>query len=233
MEGVNPSNPEDDIIYFEVNASYLLTALGSMKNSANFAEIKLGKEEFPFLTINMRIQSAADQEKNVIISNQVPVIIIPRIGWDDYELPYGTISYDVQAKCPRFPIFKRFIDIFKYSRSIRLVLRDDETLTLEANGDVTRHFTIFTKIPVTKYNPHGIYKGPAVSALIEHKKMSHWIHTLAFPTSIRLFCMIENNKHLSLAFRLRDDILGHFVIAAEYSDEVNSDDSSIGPSDQD
>jgi hypothetical protein len=51
-----------------------------MKTAMNFVELKLGKQNFPFFTVTMRIQSTADQQKVVEVSNQVPVIIIPRLG---------------------------------------------------------------------------------------------------------------------------------------------------------
>jgi hypothetical protein len=65
---------------FEINASNLLAALDSLKKTVNYVEIKLGKTDFPFFTINMRIQSDVDHGKTVDVSNQVPVIIIPRLG---------------------------------------------------------------------------------------------------------------------------------------------------------
>lgn len=218
LEGVNPEDPEDDIIYFEVNASYLVTALGSMNKAANFAEIKLGKQEYPFFKINMRIQSAADEAKSVNISNEVPVIIIPRIGWEAFELPYSTIKYDIEGKCPRFPIFKRYIDTFKCDKNIRIILRKDETLTIETSEQGKKHFTNFSNIAVKSFSPEKNYKGSSISVLAEQKKLSFWLHSLTFPHPIRLFCTIENNKSLRFSFRCRDDILGHFVSATEESD---------------
>lgn len=229
MEGVNPEDPEDDIIYFEVNASYLLSALGNMKKAANFTEIKLAKQEFPYFTVNMRIQSAADPDKCVNISNQIPVIIIPRIGWEDFDMPYATIDYDIEGKCPRFSIFKRYIDTFKCAKNVKIILREDETFTIEATGEGTKHFTIFSNIPVRKYNPEETYKGPPISVTVEHKKLSQWLHSLSFPAAVRLVCTIENNKSFRLSFRFRDDILGHFVVAADASE----DDDEIEPSDDD
>lgn len=218
LEGVNPEDPEDDIIYFEVNASYLVTALSSMNKAVNFAEIKLGKHEYPFFKINMRIQSAADEAKSVNISNEVPIIIIPRLGWESFELPYSTINYDVEGKCPRYPIFKRYIDTFKCDKNISFILREDQTLTIEASEQGKKHFTTFSNIPVKSYDAEESYKGPPVSVLAEQKKLSLWLHSLTFPHPIRLFCTIENNTSLRFFFRCRDDILGHFVSAAEESE---------------
>lgn len=223
MEGVNPSDPDDDIIYFEANASYLLTALGSMKKAACFAEIKLGKEEFPFFTINMRIQSAADQEKNVVISNKVPVIIIPRVSWDDYHLPYDMTDFDVFAMCPRFPILKRFVETFKCSRNIRLVLRDDGSLAIQAKDAETSHFNIFNNIRVMKYQTEEPYKGTAVGVLVEQKKIQNWLHSLSPQLGIRLNMMIQQNRTLKLSFRKRDDIIGHFYVAADLDDDRDAE----------
>jgi hypothetical protein len=224
LEGVNPEDPNDDSIYFEVSSQYLITALSQMKKGATSVEIKLGKEEFPFFFINMRISSGIDRDKFINVSNKVPVIIIPRLGWDDFELPYCH-DYEVEAQCPRYSIFKRFIDTFKCSHNIKLILRKDSTLTIEANSNVTRHFTIFNNIKILVYNsdPQEIYKDAPISIIVEQKKVSQWLHNLSFPTPFKLHCMIENNKTLKLFFRRGEDILAHFLIAAEYDDDATDD----------
>ncbi|CRK99350.1 CLUMA_CG012760, isoform A [Clunio marinus] len=232
LEGVNPEDPEDDVIYCQVNASYFITALSNIKKAATFVEIKLQKEEFPFYTINMKIPSPNDQGKDFNISNKVPCLILPRIDWDYYELPYGTIPFDTQSKCPRFATFKRFIDSFKYSNSIRFTMRQDDTLSVEENLEATRHFTIFTKVKVTEYsNEDKAHKGPGISVLVERKKISFWIHSLSFHVPINLNCCIHNNKHLELFFRIRNEVHSHFIIPADYSEEDS--DNEIETSDRD
>ena len=237
MEGINPENPETDTIVsysigdssqftniyfqlFEINASYLLAALADIKKAVNLVEIKLCKQDFPFFNVQMRIQSAADSEKSVDGSHQVPVIIIPRLRWSDYEILYSAIPFEAQVKCPRFFIMKKFIDTFKYASNIRFVLRNDDSMTLEAScGGTSRHFTIFNKVKVYTYPKFDTkYKGPSVSAIIDYKKLSTFIHSLNFQAEIRLCCMVKSREYVKLFFRLRDDILAHYIIPAEFEE---------------
>lgn len=223
VEGVNPEDPDDNVIYFEVKATYLLTALNSLKKAANFVEIKLSKDEFPYFTVNIRI-AGTDKQKNISISNKVPVIIIPRLEWDDFALPYPSPDdYDVEAKCPRLSIFKRYVDSFKYCRNVRFLLRNDETMTIEAIGEAIRNFTIFRDIKVNNYSSTDSYNGPTVSVLIELKKITSWLHSLSFPSQISLMCFLQEKRQFKLFFRIRDDILAHLVIAAEFEDNDDSD----------
>lgn len=186
----------------------------------NCVEIKLGKQEFPFFTVNMRLQSnAANQDKAVDVHHQVSVIIIPRLGWSDYDIPYNSFNFDAQVKCPRFSIFKRFVDTFKHSPKIRIVLREDNTMTIEAEGDSMRYFTIFcTK--VCNYPDYEVdYVGRPISTFIEHRKIAQFLQSLAFQAEVKLNCMLEHNKNIKMFFRIRDDILAHFIVAAVFDDE--------------
>jgi hypothetical protein len=140
--------------------------------------------------------------------------------WNDYELPYN-VMYNAQGRCPRFSIFKRFIDTFKYSPNVRFVLRSDDSLTIEADADSSRHFTIFSKIKVMEYPKfEKKYKGPSVSALVDHKKVSQFIHSVAvFHNVIKLCCMIQHAQNLKLLFRFRDDIIAHYIIPTIFDDD--------------
>lgn len=167
----------------------------------------------------MRIKSSADSAKTVDASNQVPVIIIPRLGWSEYDIPYSAVQFDAQVKCPRFVIMKKFIDTFKYASNIRFVLRNDDSMTLEASCGTSRHFTIFNKVKVYTYPKFDTkYKGPSVSAIIDYKKLSTFIHSLNFQEEISLCCMVKSRKSIKLFFRLRDDILTHYIIPAEFEE---------------
>lgn len=216
IEGVDPNSPDDNVIYFELNATYLIAAFGNVKKSVESVEIKLSKEEFPFLSISMRAKASDDQE--VDISNKVPCIIVPRLGWEDFELPYGPQPFDVECFCPRFLTFRKFIDTFKYSKNIRLVLRSDKTFVIEAATGPARHFTIFKNIKVENYGDQKDYEdAQPVSIVLEQKKVSQWLHSVSL-SPVRLCCLIENNRQLKFYFRIRDDIIAHIVLAAEFDE---------------
>lgn len=221
MEGVCPENRDEDVIYIEANNSYLVSAFGNIKNIINFVEIKLGKKEFPFLTINTKIKSTVDTEKQIDISNQVPVIIVPSLGWGDFNPPYGEFISDLQGKCPRFSIFRRYIDTFKSSKNIKFSMhRKEKTLLIEANEDTTRHFTIFKNIDITDYDSDQPCSKNKVSALVEQKQISHWLHSIFFmPPLVHMYCKIEHNKHLRLFFRLGDEVMSTFIVPAEFNDD--------------
>lgn len=220
MEGVY-NDEEDNFIYLELKAAYLSSALVS-KKPVTHVEIRLGKTDFPFFTINLDAQSENDQI--VKITNTVPLIVIPRLGWADLQLPYGE-EFDVQAKLPRFSTFKRYVDTFKHSHKIRFTFREDQTLTIEADQNPARHFTIF-KVRVENCDEETAqYEGRAVTALVEQKKISHWLHSISLQTQIQLSCMLRNSKLFQFCFKIREDVLGSFVIPAEIDDEDDENDN--------
>ena len=216
VEGVCPEDSEEDIIVFEVNSSYLQSALG--QKTATYIEIKLRKDGFPFFNVNMKFRSAVQDEKDA--THLVPVIIVPRIQWTEFVPPYSKIDFDFQAKCPRLPIFKRFIDTFKYSKCIRIVLRkNNKTMTFEAESEVTRHSTVFENIEITEYGD-SFCDDETVSVMVEHKSVAQWLHGISFRCTIH--CMVQNNKTLKLCYRLGDQIIANFVQAAEFEEEQES-----------
>lgn len=217
VEGVFPEDPEEDLIVFEVNSSYLRSSLGGLK-TASFVEIKLQKDGFPFFTINLKLKIPSGQEKDA--SHHVPVIIVPRVQWPDFFPPYDSIQFDFEAKCPRPNIFRRFIDTFKYSNTIRIILRKiDKTLTIEGKGETTRHFTVFSNIQIDELED-STYDEEIVSALVEQKTVAQWLHAnITFKCHIQIHCLIQNNNSFKLCFHLGDEIIANFVQAAEYDDD--------------
>lgn len=231
MEGVDVENEDENSIYIEVQSSMLLPAITCIKKSLAFLEIKLSKTTFPFFTITMKVQSTLDQEKKVLITNQVPVIVIPRMGWDDFDPFYGPYEFDVKVKAPRFAMFKRFIDTFKFVKTIKLVVRRDQTFTIEAGHEATRLFTIFQNpVNAEDYKTEEVFDGNPVSVLVDQKKISNWLHSLSFETPFKLYCFMQHETQLKLFIRMRDDLLCNFVIPAEVEefnascDDIFSDD---------
>lgn len=219
VEGVCPEDPDEDMIVFEVNSSYLKSALGGLKKTASFVEVILQKDGFPFFTINIKLQSTTDQEKDT--THQVPVIIVPRIQWNDSLPPYDSIPFDLHAKCPRFPIFKRFIDTFKYSNNIKIILnQNDKTMTIEVDSKIIRHSTVFNNIQISDYKNNS-YDGETVKVSVAQKTVAQWLHAITF--QCRIHCMVQNNNSFKLYFRLGDEIIANFVQAAEYEEGEDSE----------
>jgi hypothetical protein len=212
---------------FEVNANYILLALGGIKKTVDTVEIKLGKTDFPFFSINVKMKSEAS-DQDVGMFHQVPVLIIPRFGWNDNKIPYE-VTFDVQAKLPRMAIVKKLIDTFKSSVTIRFILRDDNSLTLESESENSRQFMIVSPIKVTKYQkPDKLYKGGPLAVTVEVKRISHFLNSLSFLTKIELCLIIKDKRDMKLFFRFRDDVLCHFVVPAifeEIPDEEENESS--------
>lgn len=170
-----------------------------------------------------------DKDKTRTNSCQVPVMILPRNVFEDYQLPYGTISFEVRADCPRFSIMKKFINIFKNNRIVKIILRDDNTMTIEANEDTSNHYSIFDKVAVKVYGEEIQYKGLEKGCSVEQKKIAQWIHCINF-SSIHLQCMIKDGAYLKLFFRLGDEIMAQFITPAIFSEDDCSDiDEEIPP----
>jgi hypothetical protein len=153
-----------------------------------------------------------------------PSIPFLNCSWGDHDLPYNSVTFDAQAKLPRFSLIKRFIDTFKYINSMRFVLRQDGSLSLEAESDLTRHFTIIKPLKVFKQSSlDQKYKGDPVAAFVEVKKVSHFLHSLSFQTDINLCLLISNRQHMKFFFRFRDDILGHYILPVVFEDEAEDE----------
>lgn len=210
MEGVAPENPEDDIIYFEINSSNFITALIQVRKSPENVEIKLGKEpdSFPFFLISMTVE-------RIEVKNKVPLIIVPRIGWKIFDPPYQKFEFDLEGTCPRFIVFKKYIDTFKHSKTVKLVMFvEDDQIMLESRGDSMRFFTIFKNMKIKQLSDRQVRK---TSIFFEQKKLSHWLHSiLGFPVTFRLRLKVLNNKHLMLSFRVRDEVIASFILPADF-----------------
>lgn len=221
MEGVSPENPDDDIIYFEINSLNFTTALIQVKRSPESVEIKLGKEKdsFPFFLISMMI------DQRIEVKNQVPLIIVPRIAWKVFDPPYEKFEFDLAGTCPRFIVFKKYIDTFKHSKTVKLVMFvEDDQIMLESRGDSTRFFTIFKSIKIKQLSRENVRKA---TIFFEQKKLSQWLHSILFPGSFRLLMKVMNNKLLMLTFRVRDEIIASFILPADFdSDRENNEDES-------
>lgn len=215
------------MILVEINCQYLISALNGAKAAASFLEIKLEKKEFPCLAIHIIIPAGDDKTRTNAC--HVPVIILPRSVFDDYSLPYGTIAFEVVANCPRFSMLKKFINIFKNGKVIRITLTDDNSLTIQANEDTCEHYSIFDNIGVRVYGDNGdvAYKGKDRSCNVEQKKIAQWIHSITFPHPPRLQCMIKDGEYLKLFFRIRDEIMASFVTPAVYTGDDCSDEEEI------
>lgn len=220
IEGLCPDEgPDEDMIMFEVNSSFIQSALAELKKNATSVEIKLQKSGFPFFLINTKVQSS-EGEKD--FSHQVPVIIVPQFQWTDFIPPYDSIPFDFQAKCPRLPIFQRFIGTFKYSDVIRIILRKtDRVMTIEAfNGSMT-HNTVFNDIQIDDYG-NGCEED-SVSVSVEQKSIALWLSRIPFQCQCHIQCLVQNNNSLKLLYRLGDTVIASFVKGSEYdeTDEIS------------
>lgn len=221
VEGVSPDNPDEDLIVFEVNSAYLASSLGGIRKTAKFVEIKLQKDVCPVFAINMKLETALNQEKDA--THQVPVVIVPRLEWTNFLPPYDSIPFDFHAKCPRLSVFKRSIDTFKYSNKIRIVLRKrDSTMSIEAESDTTKNFTIFSNIQIENYLDNNS-KEKTVSASIDQKSIAMWLHHINTIFQCQIYCLIQNNRSLKLSFRNNDEIIANFVQGAEYQEDEDQE----------
>jgi len=219
LEGLCPDEGKDeDMIMFEVNSSYIQSALAELKKNALNVEIKLQKSGFPFFLINTKVQSSEGEKES---SHQVPVIVVPKHQWIDFTPPYDSIPFDFQAKCPRLPIFKRFIETFKYSDVIRMVLRKtDRQITIEAFNESMKHTTVFSNIQSDDYG--NSCEEDTVSVTVEQKSIALWLHRIPFQCHTQ--CLVQNNKTLKLFYRLGDTVIASFVKGSEYDENVEMSD---------
>lgn len=223
MLGVSPESEEENKIYYEFSAINMCTALASLKYRTHYCEIKLTKKDFPCLSVNMKILSM-DTDKLVDVSNQVPVIIVPRSKWEDYSFP-EFIVFDISAKLPRVKVFKKYIETYKNSsKNIQIRLKKDNMMILKAQNEATKLTTQFKEIKMTSFETSDPYDGENISVYLESKKISHWLNSLQFKSRLPLVCHMKHHESFKLHFKIRNDIQGSFVMGAVYDDDEDEPD---------
>ncbi|XP_062593869.1 checkpoint protein HUS1-like isoform X2 [Saccostrea cucullata] len=137
MEGVSEEANE---IFLEVAPENLMKALKTAQN-AKWIKIKLTKKHAPCLTFEVDLPTLSSHSRTVV--HDIPVTVIPRRNWADYEEP-EVPQFDVTIAMPQLKLLKNVVDKMKnLSNFVVLSANQNGEMKLMVETDmvsITTHF---------------------------------------------------------------------------------------------
>lgn len=157
---------------------------------------------------------------------EIPTVVIPRERWSMFNLPRNP-KYEIKYKLPRYTILRKYIDIYRTFYYLRFSIRE-QNLVFEAICDInSRVTTVFLDIKAK--NSQGIlYDGENVDVLLEVKRLSTFLHSIAYLNAKRDFhikcCSVRNAfVHFSVSC-LNNTVDLNFVLPHNERDSNEMDD---------
>jgi len=137
MEGVSEENNE---IYLDLELASLLRVLRSARNAKSL-KLKLTKKHSPCLTCEIEQPSLLAQCRQVV--HDIPVTVVPRRHWDDYQEP-PTTDFDVSVVMPPLKTVKNVVERMR-TIGLSMIWSASKTgaLTLRAENDTVQVATHF------------------------------------------------------------------------------------------
>ncbi|XP_011419857.1 checkpoint protein HUS1-like [Crassostrea angulata] len=146
LEGVSEEANE---IFLELAPENLTRALKTAQN-AKWIKIKLTKKHSPCLTFEVDLPTLSSHSRTVV--HDIPVTVIPRRHWEDYEEP-EVPQFDVTIAMPQLKILKNVVDKMKnLSNYVILSANQNGEMKLMVETDMVSVSTHFRDLvnPVNK-----------------------------------------------------------------------------------
>ncbi|XP_063425035.1 checkpoint protein HUS1-like [Mytilus trossulus] len=215
MEGVSKEANE---IYLEVAPDNIVKALKTASN-AKWIKIKLTKKHVPCLTFEIDQPTLSSHSRTVV--HDVPVSVIPRRLWEDYEEP-ELPHFDVSIAMPQMKLLKNMIDKMKnLSNHMVLSANQNGEMKLSVETDmaaVSTHFrdlinpSTLDQVPSSHDSSPERVKDPNEfsKARIDIRKFAQFLSgQLVNPTKV--ICNIVHNKVVHFLLLNEDVSLQYFM----------------------
>uniref|UniRef100_T1JAR9 Checkpoint protein n=1 Tax=Strigamia maritima TaxID=126957 RepID=T1JAR9_STRMM len=207
MEGLTEEFNE---IYLELNPENVFKALKSAQ-TAKWLKLKLTKKQCPCLTFEIELPSVMLTGR--LVTHDIPVTVIPRRLWEEFEEP-EMISFDVSIAMPPLKSLKNVVDRMRNISSYLIVSANrDGNFKLGVESDmvsVTTHFADLQVLNEELANENNNNNNPQVRADIKH--FAHILNGYQINPN-RVVCNILNDKMLQI-FILHDQVTFQFYIPA-------------------
>uniref|UniRef100_H2YEP2 Checkpoint protein n=1 Tax=Ciona savignyi TaxID=51511 RepID=H2YEP2_CIOSA len=147
MDGVNAENNE---IYLELVAENLCRALKTA-NNAKSLKIKLTKKQSPCLTVEIELPSLSSSSRTVL--HDIPVQVIPRRLWDEYQEPMMP-EFHVSLCMPPLKTIKNIAERLKnLSTYLTISGNQDGDFALRVETDLVTATTRFRDLEIPPFDP--------------------------------------------------------------------------------
>ncbi|XP_051156249.1 checkpoint protein HUS1 isoform X1 [Leptopilina boulardi] len=137
---------EQNEIYLELDTLMLARSVSSLKQNAKSAKIKLSNKQQPCLTIEIELPSSSMDSRQCV--HDVPVQIIPRRQWNEYQAP-NIPEFDISLEMPQLKHVRNMVERMKnMSPFLILGTHRDGKLILKVENDVASIATYFPNLKV-------------------------------------------------------------------------------------
>ncbi|CAM1324234.1 HUS1 (predicted) [Pycnogonum litorale] len=191
MEGVSAEQNE---IYLELNADNLVKAMKSA-HSAKSVKIKLTRKHVPCITLEIELPSLSSNSR--IVVHDIPVTVIPRRLWNEYQEP-NMPDFDVSLYMAPIKVVKNVAERMKnLSQYVMVGANQDGEMTLSVETDQVTASTHFKDLPKPTWddnqNEHTGKNEAKVK--VDIKKLSHFLSGQQINPA-KIICNIVDQKML-------------------------------------
>ncbi|UYV62993.1 HUS1 [Cordylochernes scorpioides] len=205
MEGVSDEHNE---IYLNVATENFLRALRSAQNS-KCLKIKLTKKyTTAYLTHEVELPTTATHVRNV--THDVPVQVIPRRLWDDYQEPQMP-PYDISVYLPNLRILRNVLERMKNIFTfLEVKVNRNQDMSLSLDAPTVLISTHFKDLSQPTDTARGLSNISEARVRIDIRKFLHFL-TSQSVNPMRVICNVAHKKCLHL-FLMHEDIALQYIL---------------------
>uniref|UniRef100_A0A182PGH7 Checkpoint protein n=1 Tax=Anopheles epiroticus TaxID=199890 RepID=A0A182PGH7_9DIPT len=218
MDGIDS---EHNQIYMTCLATSFLRALSFVRNNTvEYVKLKLIKTHMPCLAVEM--SATISSEQDVItpkIQHAIPVTVVPRTEWNQYEMPLE-IEYDLSIAMPSIKSLRGLLDKKKNlapTVTLYATLNDELSLVVETEVvTVASHYRNLKCTPARRLgadqdaNPTHLSEA---CCRVDTKKLAALFETLNFYDVI-MTASIRHEQALNIRFDMRENAFVNFILPA-------------------
>ncbi|XP_076819569.1 checkpoint protein HUS1-like [Clavelina lepadiformis] len=216
MDGVSSEHNE---IYMEIIAENIVRALKSAHNAKSM-KIKLTKKQTPCLTVEIELPSLNSSSR--LVTHDIPVSVIPRRLWDEYQEPTMP-EFHVSICMPPLKTLKNIAERMKnLSTYLTLSANQEGDMVMKVETELVTVATRFQNLELPPFKDDDIAsQAPSklwpptemASARVDIRKFLQFLAGQQI-NPFKVICNIVNQSAIHF-FLIHDDIsLQYFIPAA-------------------
>lgn len=205
---------EDKFIYLTMNPSNLGKALSSVKPSVISCKIKLTKDPFT----NLKIEIAQDSEVNTrTIIHNIPITMLSEYDYSAYEIPKAPKT-DFLLPLPPINVFKMIMEAFrKVSPTMTFLIKNDGSLNLSVDTDdvAIKNYHSYLQVYNDSLEEYKLEEPNQRECTIDCKKLCAFISSITNQNDfIEIVCGIKNDKCLFFTSKNEENYTANCIIPA-------------------
>ncbi|XP_035894176.1 checkpoint protein HUS1 [Anopheles stephensi] len=220
MDGIDS---EHNQIYMTCLAASFLRALSYVRNNpVDYIKLKLIKTHMPCLAVEMSATISNDQDVlTPKIQHAIPVTVVPRSEWNQYEIPHE-VEYDLSIAMPSAKSLRTLLDKKKNlapTVTLYATLNDELSLVVETEVvTVASHYRNLKCVPARKLTgDHEPQDQPTnlseASCRVDTKKLATLFETINFYDMI-MTANLRHEQALNIRFDMRQNAFVNYILPA-------------------